>query len=194
MEINTNKWLQFFEPFFPTPGEARTFVEELEPLCIDDTPHPAKIMMHQTQRLISLADDIPEIRRNNETLPLLFLLICAEHIAKKFHNFNKDGQSRAYVRRFFNEFLSEEDKRKIETGIRKHDRKPSTVQQATDILYDVRCDTVHEGKYWGFHFHDGDTPILGTDPDVIISIKLSELRNIIVRGCIEAIKSYELPQ
>ena len=41
-------------------------------------------------------------------------------------------------------------------------------------------------------FHDGDTPMLGTDPDVVISITLSNLRGVIVRGCINAINKYKI--
>src|SRR5579863_2288671 len=56
-----NKWLQFYRPMFASEGDARTFVEPLEAVGIGDPRHQAKIMMHQTQRLISLADDIPSI-------------------------------------------------------------------------------------------------------------------------------------
>lgn len=185
------KWISFYEEFFPSRDEATSFVQKYEDLCPGGTAHTAKIMMHQAQRLVSLADDIPNIRKGNETIPLLFLLVCAEHIAKLFHNFDSEGQSRAYVRRFFNEFINEDDKKVISTGITKHDRKPLPIQDAVDILYSVRCDLVHEGRYWGFHFHDGKTPILGTDPDVITSILLPVFRGIVVRGCIRAIETYD---
>ncbi|MBD3671243.1 MAG: hypothetical protein HUJ29_10750 [Gammaproteobacteria bacterium] len=79
------KWINFYEPFFPNRDDATSFVEKYEELCPDGKAHTAKIMMHQTQRLVSLADDIPNIRAGNETLPLLFLLVCAEHIAKLYH-------------------------------------------------------------------------------------------------------------
>ncbi len=185
------KWIDFYEPFFISKDEAVSFVNKYEELCPGGAAHTAKIIMHQTKRLVSLADDIPNIRKGNETIPLLFLLVCAEHTAKLYHNFESEGQSKVYVRRFFNEFVNEDDKRVISTGITKHDRKPLPIQDAIDILYSVRCDLVHEGRYWGFHFHDGKMPILGTDPDVITSITFSTFREIVVRGCIEAINTYD---
>jgi hypothetical protein len=60
-------------------------------------------------------------------------------------------------------------------------------KRAVDILYDVRCDVVHEGNYWGFAFHDGSTPMLNTDPDVIVNIRLDDLRTIVIHGSINAV-------
>jgi hypothetical protein len=184
-----NKWLRFYRPTFTSDDDTLAFVEPLEALRIGDPRHTAKIMMHQTQRLISLADDVPSIRRGNETLQLLFLLICAEHIAKLFDNFTGEGQSRAYVRNFFEWFLSLEEQQQLSVGITKHDRTPLSLRDAVDTLYDVRCDVVHEGKYWGFHFRRAD-PILNCQPDVIVSLTLSELRHLVVKGCTTAIQRY----
>lgn len=147
-------------------------------------------MMHQTQRLISLADDLPSIRPNNETLQLLFLLICAEHIAKLFKDFTGEGQSRAYVRNFFRWFLSLEQQQRLCAGILRHDQTPLSLQEAVDALYSVRCDVVHEGKYWGFHFRNGDDPFLNCQPDVVVSLTFFDLRRLVVMGCITAIKRY----
>jgi hypothetical protein len=185
-----DKWLLFYKPMFADEDAARAFVEPLEALCTGDPRHPAKIMMHQTQRLISLADDLPSIRRNNETLQLLFILICAEHIAKLFKDFAGEGKSRAYVLNFFKWFLSADQQQQLCDGITKHDHYPLSLREAVGALYNVRCDVVHEGKYWGFHFRRGDDPILNYEPDVIVSLTLAELRRLVVMGCITAIQSY----
>lgn len=190
MQNIPEKWLSFYEPHFVTKEQARAFVEDLERLNLEDTPHPAKIMMHQVQRLVTLADTIPKIRPNNETLPLLFLLICAEHIAKIFHRFDSEGHSRAYVRKFFEEFVEPDDQRAICTGITNWSREPLTLTEAIHSLYEVRCDVVHEGKYWGFHFNHRNTPMMNGEPDVIVTITLDEFRDIIVRGAINAIQRY----
>lgn len=188
--VNVERWLTFFEPFFPIPADARVFVESLELLRLSDTRHQAKIMMHQTQRLISLSDDLPQIRKGNEGLRLLFLLVCAENIAKLANRFDGEGQSKAYVRNFFRWFLTTDEQEVLCSGITHHDRRQLSLQQAIDALYDVRCDVVHEGKYWGFHFHDGKTPILNLEPDVIVSLSLEQFRVLVIRGCIRAIKRY----
>ena len=186
-------WIDFYEPFFATRADARKFVSDREGLDASDPKHPAKIMMHQTQRMISLSDDLPTIRPGRESLQLVFLLICAEHIAKLHDNFNGEGHSRAYVRDFFGKFLTAVDKAELEAGMLKYDRTSRTrlsLLEVVDILYDVRCDVVHEGQYWSFNFSDGATSIINSDPDVIVSITLQALSNIIVRGCIKAIESY----
>jgi len=187
---DVERWLPFFEPFFASLAEARSFIEPLEALSLGDPRHQAKIMMHQTQRLVSLSDDLPKIRKGNEGLRLLFLLICAEHIAKLANKYGGEGESRAYVRKFFSWFLSADQQRQLCAGVAQHDRRPSSLRQAVDALYDVRCDVVHEGKYWGFHFHDGDTPMLNQEPDVVVSLTLQEFRSLIVSGCIHAIQRY----
>jgi hypothetical protein len=185
------KWINFYAPFFENPEAARRFVENFESLGPEDMKHPAKIMMHQAQRLVSLADDLPQIRAQRESLQLLFLLICAEHISKLHDNYDQDGQSRAYTRHFFEEILPEEYRTSLQRGFSRFNQKPVTLREVVDLLYDVRCDVVHEGKYWHFHFHDGQTPMLNTDPDVIVNLRLYEFRAFVVIGCINAVLTYK---
>lgn len=61
-------------------------------------------------------------------------------------------------------------------------------EKVVDLLYAVRCDVVHEGKYWGFSFQDGNIPMVNVEPDVNVFMTYLELRDIIVKGCINAIK------
>jgi len=147
--------------------------------------------MHQTQRLVSIANDLPEIRPGRESLQLLFLMICIEHISKLHDDFTEEGQSKKYVKRFFTEFISESDKNKLSASIIDNTASPMSplgFEKIVDLLYAVRCDVVHEGKYWGFSFRDGSTPMLNVDPDVNVYLTFKELRDIIVKGCINAIK------
>lgn len=187
---NIDRWLPFYEPFFLSSTEARAFVAPLESLRIGDERHPAKIMMHQTQRLVSLSDELPTIRKGNESLRLLFLLICAENTAKIADGFNGEGRSKAYVRNFFSWFLLTDEQQAIRAAITRHDHTPLSLQAAVDTLYGVRCDIVHEGKYWGFHFHDGRAPMLNSEPDVIVSITFPQFRSLVVKGCINAIRRF----
>ena len=185
-----DKWIDFLTPFFSNRDNAREFIEPLEALQLEDPSHPAKIMLHQTQRLISISDDLTVIRKGKESLQLAFLLICAENIAKMHDNFHDEGSCRAYVRRFFEQFVLDEDRHVLEVSFTTHDLKPLDLRAIVDALYAVRCDVVHEGKYWGFQFNDGKTPILNVDPDVIVSITLGQFRDIIIKGCIRAINTY----
>lgn len=158
-------WIDFFEPFFDSRSAAEQWVAQCEAL----TPpqNKARIMMHQTERLISLADDVPTIRPHAESLQLLFLLICAEHIAKLHDGFAREGQSRAYVQRFFESFVSGPERNTLSSAfadLQNDLLRPLPFNKAVDLLYDVRCDVVHEGNCWGFAFHDGVTPMINSAP------------------------------
>jgi hypothetical protein len=185
-----DKWITFFEPFFADRDSAVKFVQTYEVLELDHPLHSAKIMVHQTQRLVSLSDDLPAIRPGKESLQLLFLLVCAEHVAKLHDNFDGEGQSRAYVRKFFESFFSEKQQETLRFGVTKWDRTPHTLREAIDVLYGVRCDVVHEGRYWGFHFSDGNSAMMNGEPDVIVNMRLCDLRDLVVLGCINAVSSY----
>lgn len=209
--MNTqNEWFEFYAPFFPSECDARAFLEDIEALPTGDRRHPAKVMMHQTKRLVSLADDLPRIRPNCEALQLLFLLICAEHIAKMFEDFTRDGESRRYVRKFFQLFLSPEQQEQFSSGVQRpafnsgpfsevvdarwdapssssEALRKAKLMQAVDAFYDVRCDVVHEGGY-DFHFRvDGGEPMVN---DVIVVLTADEFRRFVVVGCITAIQRY----
>lgn len=185
-----DKWTDFYEAYFPTRADAEGFVAALEALDLDAPRHRAKIMMHQVQRLVSLADDIAQIRPGKESLQLLFLLICGENIAKLSHDFQGDGQSRAYVRQFFDKFVVGADRHALEGSIVSKDFVALNLLQIVDTLYAVRCDVVHEGQYWSFEFHDGEIPMITGDPPVTVYLQLDDLRDIVVRGSIRAINAY----
>lgn len=144
------------------------------------------IMMHQTQRLVSIADDLLQLRPRKDSLQLLFLMICVEHISKLHDNFTSEGQSRRYVRRFFNTFLSPEDKQALGQKISVTPMNKLGIEGVIDLLYDVRCDVVHEGKYWSFYFlRPGLSELV--NPNVKVYLNLDDFRNIVVKGCINAI-------
>lgn len=201
-----DKWINFYQSFFSTREEATEFVESLECLGPGDQRYRAKIMMHQAQRLVTLADDMqrlftladdmPKVRPGKDALQLLFLMICAENIAKLFHNFEGERESRKYVRRFFEEFVVGADRQAIQGSIVKDTLPPLALNlvEVADTLYSVRCDVVHEGQYWGFQFHDGDTPMITGDPPVTVYLELSTLRDVVVRAAIRAISGYAAPE
>lgn len=182
------KWLDFYGPFFPSEEEARRFVDSCEQLVPPN--NVAKIMMHQGQRLVSLADDFGILRPHHEALQILPLMMCAENISKLHAGFEEEGQSRAHARRFFERFLTDADKNTLTHGFT-HNGPPETpyeLGEVIDLMYGIRCDVVHEGKYWGFAFHDGDTPMLNTEPDVTSYITYGEFRSVIVRSCVRAVQ------
>ncbi len=99
-------------------------------------------------------------------------------------------ESRGITSRHFATFLSKTDKDAISFGFTVNaDRLPYLrFRKAVDLLYDIRCDVVHEGNYTDFAFHDGQMSMLNTNPDVIAKISFVRIRDIVVEGCINAIK------
>ncbi len=183
-------WRSFYLPFFEAANDAEQFIAACEAKAPPDLA--AKIIMHQAQRLVSISDDLPQIRPHQEPLRLLFLLMCAENISKLQVDFTGEGKSRVHVRRFFNEFLCQADRDSISYGFKDNSHRllpRLEFDQAVDLLYDLRCDVVHEGNYSDFAFHDGTMSMVNTNPNVIAEIRLADVRNIVVRGCIAAART-----
>lgn len=140
--------------------------------------------MHQAQRLISLAEDIAELRAGRDGLRLLFFIICAENIAKLHDDFDDEGFSRKYVQRFFELFVSDPDKRLIEKRCMSLDAEPLNLKQIVDGWYCVRCDVVHEGNYWGHAFSDDRSHTVSGKSPFFTQLSSTDVRDVIVRGCI----------
>jgi hypothetical protein len=182
---------EFFSAAFPSGEAARAFVDGVERL---NGPVPAKLALHQAARMLWLADHINEFANGRPALQILFYLIIAEAVAKIAFGFRGEGRSRTYVRRFFAEICSEEHRRQLSIAFsmpRTHQGN-MTYDQAVDILYDVRCDVVHEARYFGFHLAEEDDPhpmlTHWGGGDGIAHMTLSQLRRIILEGSILAVK------
>lgn len=180
-------WIDFYRPFFTSQKDAEQFISDCERLAPPN--NLAKVLMHQTQRLISLADYMEVIRAHDEPLKVLFLIMCAENIAKLYDGFNGEGQSRVYVKKFFTDFLPQADKDALGSGFFDINDRTLSLEMVVDMLYDIRCDVVHEGNYVSFAFHDGCTPMVNTNPRVEAHLRFTEVRNIVVRGCIGAVQA-----
>lgn len=182
------KWVNFYRPFFPDQAATEAWVMACEALVAPN--NHAMIMMHQAQRLITIGDRVPEIQPHAEPLQLMFYIICAEHLSKLHDKFEGEGHSKAYVLRFFTNFVVGNDRTAVDFAFTDHTDRfmpPVPFEKTVALLYAIRCDVVHEGKYWDFAFHDGETSMLNVDPDVTVNITLASLRDIIVRGAIRAV-------
>ena len=196
----TSDWHTFFKPYFTTGNECAAFVDECESINRDYRPpeqlddSTPKVIMHQTVRLVTLSDLVHAFPRSHDPLALFFLLVCAECVAKLHAGFDQEGQSRAFVQRFFAEHVSAADKQILTDHFQCSRSDTTELDAVVDLLYDVRCDVVHEGRYWGFSFPTDACPVLNLHPHhdkgqapISVSLPLSELRGIIVRGCIAAV-------
>jgi len=138
--------------------------------------------------LTQISDAQSKVVIERDPLRLLFLLIAAENVSKMHDDFEGEGKSRVYVRMFFDQFCSDDEKGAISAGIGEH-LKPRDLQSSVDALYNVRCDVVHEGMYYDFHFMTNETPILNsTDPTIAVSITIDEFRLIVIKSIFRAVK------
>jgi hypothetical protein len=184
------KWIEFYKPYFEDEQKAKSFVEELEPLTPLDARYRSKIIMHQTQRLVSLAEEVENIRPKKDALKLFFLIVCSENVAKLHDNYEDENKSKFYVKKFFIDHVSQADQITIEKSFQHQSFRNLSLTESIELLYKVRCDLAHEGNYWGFRFAFDDMSNITGDPPITVSIKYFEFRDIVVKGGISAAKSY----
>ena len=178
------EWLAFYAPYFTSEADAETFVSACEAKSLPD--NAAKLIMHQGQRLVTLARDIPSIRPNRESLQVFFLIVCAEAVAKLDAGPGASVGSRQAVRNFFSILVQEPHRTNFGNGFTSHSHSPLGPTDAADVVYDVRCDVAHEGNYWSFTLRTGSTPMLSSVPHVIAKLNAAELIDIVAHGCITA--------
>jgi len=187
------EWCNFYRPFFPTNIETEKFVNSCEEQL--PTGNTSKIIMHQTQRLVSLADDLPKIRPARESLQILFLMICTETVAKLHKDYRGERDSKKHVWIFFTELISNVNKKQIADGFTTTDFRPFGLKKTVELLYDVRCDVVHQGEYWHLNLMSraDDTPCITYHKKYgafTACISYEDIRGIIIRGAIEAAKRH----
>ena len=184
-----DKWINFYSTHFEDRQETINFVQLLESLDLEAPNHRAKIMMHQIQRLVSLADNIQKTSENRDALKLFFLIICAENVSKLQANYIDDDKSKFYVQQFFVNFVSSADRSLLERSFVDSTFKMLSLHEAIGFLYKVRCSLVHEGNYWSFQFAYPDMPVMCGEHLLTVKIKFEQLRDIVIRSGINAIKS-----
>ena len=140
--------VDFYSPAFPNKQETREFVTYVKSL-----EHPAKVILHQAARMLYLAEIVHQPGR--PALEVLFFLIAAEAVAKSVFNFEGEGESRRYVKRFFQEICNDKHKTLLSQAFKKQIAETGfvsddylTLDETIDFLYDVRCDIVHRGIYF----------------------------------------------
>ena len=109
----------------------------------------AKIMLHQVARMVWLADQVDAVARGRPALQIMFYMIAAEAVAKLGTGYDGDGESRKHVHVFFTRFLTAEQRNRMLRALEwAQPRPPSSLDELVDHLYGVRCDVVHEGRYF----------------------------------------------
>ena len=164
LHVSRIRFPEFFRAAFTDPESAVRFVARVEQ--IDANESKAKIVVHQTARMLWLADRIEEVARGRAALCIAFYLIAAEAVAKVVCGFTGEGKSRHHVRIFFREICSDLHRQRLERSFSTGPGAYLGFMEVVDLLYDVRCDVVHEGQYFNFLLPEGaeeDPLIVGLD-------------------------------
>lgn len=153
----------------------------------DSTP---KVILHQTARLVSLADWMDEAAPSRPALKIFFFVVLAEAVAKMTFAFTGKGESKAHVHRFFEELCPSPDRDMLSASFRRTDTTPYRwlgTSEAVDVLYNVRNSVAHRGEYFLFNLLEPGhtatiTPYEGGGLQALLPPH--ELRAIVIRGAI----------
>lgn len=189
MHIAKIDFPEFFSQAFGGNSGTKEFVA-----CIENIPaqvSPAKIVLHQTARMLWLADRMQECARARPALQILFFMIAAEAVAKLVVGYNGEGASRKHVNIFFKEICSEQHRARLDRAF-SHRLASSFIgwQEAVGFLYDIRCDVVHRGQYFSYSLQNEPGGLNMLTPSgqghLIANISAVELRTIILEGSVNA--------
>jgi hypothetical protein len=119
---------------------------------------------------------------------------CSDDTARKARfRILGHGEARKHVHRFFGELCLPADRERIGQTFRRVESAPYEMMSASDaidVLYDVRKDVVHRGRYFSFNLHEGGSLVTitlhGDGRGLEVSLTAAELRGIVVRGAIAA--------
>ena len=146
---------------------------------------------------------------------VLFLLSCAEMIAKLYYDYAGERKSYKYTRKFFVELCEASDQKRLHGSFSYLQTNKNEVSLSLDevirFLYDIRCSLAHGDHAWEFFFRtqtSNSTTEYGfidakvakgyrsyVQPKMDMKIWYShityqEFRDIVVRGAIKSINGY----
>lgn len=191
LHVASIDYCSVFLPAFNSIEECREFYEKIKQTDI------SRYIFHQTARMIWLGDQIElQLAKGRPSLQILFYLIAAEAVAKIADNFKEEGQSRQYVKKFFENYCNTEDLEKIKNSITLGSEVIQGNKTGIDFLYEIRCDVVHKGKYYEIFFPETvkapQLACIGGDL-VNLNITINEIKLIILRAaknaCSEILKT-----
>jgi hypothetical protein len=109
----------------------------------------AKLMLHQAGRMVWLADRVKAVSEGRPALQILFYMIAAEAVAKLAVDYDGDSESWKHVLIFFAVCLNPEQRNRMHRALEwAQPPPPTSPEELADYLYGLRCDVVHEGRYF----------------------------------------------
>jgi hypothetical protein len=142
--------------------------------------------------MLWLADRMDEVACGRAALQILFYLIAAEAVAKIVLGFRGEGESKKHVKLFFSEICAQRHRELLSRAFSQTQSSFLTWERAVEILYEARCDVVHEGRYFEFNLRDPEstTPELVTVPpwNLVAHISSLDLRQVVLEGVVEGVR------
>jgi hypothetical protein len=189
--ITAIDYVEFFAGPLGDPQRARDLYSRAQAA----PEHTAKIILHQTARLVSLADWMDAAAPSRPALKIFFYVVLAEAVAKLASGFTGKGESRTHVQQFFAKYSSPDTRSQLERSFRRIRNGPHpfmSASQAVDVLYNVRNDVAHRGQYFTFNLLEAGlnatiTPYEGESLEAHLSPE--DLRRIVVLGAVAAAES-----
>jgi|GEM_PF-3430112 hypothetical protein len=177
---------KYFGNFF----ESRKIQEFCKQVSVHENEIIATKIINNSARLSWVADKIDSVAKGRPAFQILFYIMIAESAAKLEDNFTENGKSKHYSIKFFENFLTEYFSSLLSSAFKNaRSQKFLNVKEAATLLYNLRCDLAHEGKYFYFNLRiENDSPVLNTfvQPNIISHITLRELKQIVLSGALNA--------
>ena len=179
MHVN---YVEFYSSEFSDLNETKKFIEKVE-----NSETKAKIVIHQCARLLWLAEKVEEVAVRRPAFQIMFYLIAAEAISKIVFDYKGNNSSKRYVRRFFEEICLEKHHKKLSISFLEKG-KYLNLTEVINYLYKIRCDVVHEGKYYEVNFNDDNKrkSVIASSYNINLRVYIShkEIRQIILEGAL----------
>lgn len=140
----------FLKSYTAIVGDAKSFIEK----CCRRNKTRKSLL--RTSWLTDIADQMQNINPRRPALSIVFLVILAETITRLlFAQFSKNNGPRKRFKKFF-EAASNEEKAFLLCGIQRYDGTSRKFRFNTllDIIYNLRNQVFHEGRYFDFFFHE----------------------------------------
>lgn len=199
----------FYVEFFSNSEDAKRFIQEK---LIHKENNIPRRMINSIERLITLADDMENIRKGRVCLKIFFFIVCIETLYK-LNDQNKIKRKINMVIDFFNNYISEADKKYILLNVRRsladskydlyYDFEESIdIEIFARIIYQIRNEFAHEGVYWNFTFAHDEITMMNhmtvkekenehkEERIYDISLKYNEFREICAKGLINYTQEY----
>ncbi|MBU3072526.1 hypothetical protein [Clostridium estertheticum] len=149
--------IKFYSEFISNLAELEHFIAEKLEYQEDMTP---RRMINTVQRLLTLSDEMENIKPGKRDLSIFFILTCVESLFT-LQKQEVRIQKQEMIIRFFNEYIDYTDKQFLidkvkisKIGEEQPYFNSITIEQIALLMCVIRNKVAHEGIYWSFSFYD----------------------------------------